>query len=384
MTLADFTIWLRRMAVMTRKEFLQLLRDIVLLAFIVYAFTADVYLAASGVTLQLNHAATVVRDQDHSAASRELLGRFQPPYFRMDGQLASNQQGQQLLDDGHTMLTLTVPPQFEHDMQSGHQTALQMQIDATNSVLGFLASSYAAQIVGSYGLEVSLHQAGLGGGKLDALPIIENRSHVWYNPNQNDAWFMGITELLTVITVFAILLPAAAMVREKERGTVEQLLVSPLSPFQIMFPKVISMTTVILLGSGLSLFAILMPVFDLPTRGSLLLFFSLTGLYVFTTAGLGLFAATLARNLAQVGMLTILILAPMLFLSGAWTPPEAMPTWLRGMMYLSPLHYYIDIAFGILLKGLPLKALWPAISGMLMLGGTVFGFGLYRFRRQFG
>lgn len=384
MTRLDLQVWGRRLAVMTKKEFLQLMRDAVLLVFIVYAFTADIYLAASGVTLQLNHAATVVRDLDHSAASRELLGRFQPPYFRLDGELASDAEGLRLLDDGNAMLTLDIPPQFERDLLNGRQTALQMQVDATNSVLGFLASSYAAQIVGGYGLEVGLKQLGVGGGNADALPVVDNRTRVWYNPNQNDAWFMGISELLNIITVFAILLPAAAMVREKERGTVEQLLVSPLSPFQIMFPKVISMTAVILLGTALSLFAVLLPGFGLPVKGSLTLFFTLTGLYIFTTAGLGLFAATIARNLAQVGMLTILILAPMLFLSGAWTPPEAMPAWLRQLTFVSPLHYYIDIAFGILLKGQTAGELLPLIGGMLLLGGAVFGFGLYRFRRQFG
>ena len=384
MTRLDLQVWGRRLTVMTKKEFLQLMRDAVLLVFIVYAFTADIYLAASGVTLQLNHAATMVRDLDHSAASRELLGRFQPPYFRLDGELASDTEGLRLLDDGSAMLTLDIPPQFERDLATGRQTALQMQVDATNSVLGFLASSYAAQIVGGFGLEVGLKQLGVGGGNADALPVVDNRTRVWYNPNQNDAWFMGISELLNIITVFAILLPAAAMVREKERGTVEQLLVSPLSPFQIMFPKVISMTAVILLGTALSLFAVLLPGFGLPVKGSLPLFFVLTGLYIFTTAGLGLFAATIARNLAQVGMLTILILAPMLFLSGAWTPPEAMPVWLRQLTFVSPLRYYIDIAFGILLKGQTAGELLPLIGGMLLLGGAVFGFGLYRFRRQFG
>lgn len=377
-------IWLRRLSVMTKKEYLQLMRDSVLLVFIVYAFTVDIYLAASGVTLQLNHAATVVRDLDRSQASRELISRFQAPYFRFDGMLGNDAQGQQLLDDGQAMLVLDLAPGFESDLQHGRQTALQMQVDTTNSVLGFLASSYTAQIVGSYGLETALAQAGLSGGNTAALPLIENRTRVWYNPNQNDAWFMGLSELLNIITVFAILLPAAAMVREKERGTVEQLLVSPLSPFLIMFPKVLAMTSVILAGSALSLFGVLLPLFALPAKGSLALFFLMTAAYVFTTAGLGLFAATVARNLAQVGMLTILILAPMLFLSGAWTPPEAMPPWLRGLMYVSPLHYYIDIAFGIMLKGQTARELLPLIGGMLTLGGAVFGFGLYRFRRQFG
>ena len=163
----------------------------------------------------------------------------------------------------------------------------------------------------------------------------------------------------------------------------EQLIVSPLSPFGILFPKVVSMTGVILCGVALSLFLILIPLFAIPVKGSLLLFFALSGLYVFTTAGLGLFAATIARNLAQAGMLSILILAPMLFLSGAWTPPEAMPVWLRGLMYVSPLHYYLDIAFGILLKGQGLADLQPAILGMSAIGVLVFASGLLLFRKQF-
>jgi ABC-2 type transport system permease protein len=150
-----------------------------------------------------------------------------------------------------------------------------------------------------------------------------------------------------------------------------------------LLPKVVSMTGVILCGVALSLFLVLIPVFAIPVKGSLLLFFALSGLYVFTTAGLGLFAATIARNLAQAGMLSILILAPMLFLSGAWTPPEAMPGWLRGLMFASPLHYYLDIAFGILLKGQGLADLQNAILGMGGIGVLVFGAGLLLFRRQF-
>jgi ABC-2 type transport system permease protein len=203
---------------------------------------------------------------------------------------------------------------------------------------------------------------------------------VWFNPNQLDSWFMGITELLNIVTVFSILLPAAAMVREKERGTVEQLLVSPLSPFQIVFPKVLAMTLVIVLGSALALFGVLQLGFAVPVRGSAVLFLLLTALYVFTTAGLGLAAATLARNLAQVGMLSILILAPMIFLSGAWTPPEAMPAWLRALTYLSPMHYYIDAAFGVLLKGQGALELWRSLLGMTLIGVTVFVWGLRRVR----
>ncbi|WP_374556191.1 ABC transporter permease [Aquitalea pelogenes] len=380
---AEWQLAWRRFAVMLMKELKQLGRDRVLLAFIVYAFTADIFLAASGVSLSLNHAATLVQDLDRSPQSRELLSRFQQPYFRIDGTVSQDAAALAALDQGRAMLVLSVPPQFGRDLANGRPTSLAMQVDTTNSVLGFLATSHAQQIVSQYGLESAMQRLGMGEAATRNLPQVQNDIRVWYNPNQEDSWFMGISEMLNIATVFAVLLPAAAMVREKERGTVEQLIVSPLSPFGILLPKVVSMTGVILCGVALSLFLVLIPVFAIPVKGSLLLFFALSGLYVFTTAGLGLFAATIARNLAQAGMLSILILAPMLFLSGAWTPPEAMPGWLRGLMFASPLHYYLDIAFGILLKGQGLADLQSAILGMGGIGVLVFGAGLLLFRRQF-
>jgi len=152
---------------------------------------------------------------------------------------------------------------------------------------------------------------------LETVPMLVDQHRIWYNPNQNDQWFIPLSELLTVITILAIILPAAAAVREKEHGTIEQLIVSPLTPIQILLPKVISMTLVILLGTAVSLFLVLEPVFHIPIKGSLPLFFGVTALYTVATSGLGLYIATMSRNLAQAAMLAILILMPMIFLSGA-------------------------------------------------------------------
>ena len=374
---------LRRLRVMTHKELLQLFRDVALMVFFLYAFTGDIYIAASGVSMQLRNAAIATLDGDHSLASRELASRFQPPYFQASGSAGTPQQAIRHLDDGDVMAVLDIPPRFGERLARGEQVAVQLQVDTSNSVLGFLASSYGAQIVGRYGLEVAALREGLGSGGISG-PLIQADTRIWYNPNQNDAWFMGISELLTVITLFAILLPAAAMVREKERGTIEQLMVTPLSAFQILFPKVIAMTLVILAGTAIALFGVLGPAFDLPMRGSLVLFFLITALYVFTTAGLGLLAATVARNLAQVGMLTVVILMPMLLLSGAWTPIEAMPEWMRLLAWISPLHYFLDAAYGILLKGVGMTLLWKPVLAMGLLGVAVFGAGMGRFGRQFG
>ncbi len=183
--------------------------------------------------------------------------------------------------------------------------------------------------------------------------------------------------------ITAVVSTALSVVREKERGTIEQLLVSPLTPMQIMLPKVFAMTFVILLGTGLSFLLVLKPVFGVPFRGSVALFLLITAFYIVALSGLGLFIATIARNLAQVGMLAILLIAPMIFLSGAWTPPEAMPVVMRYAMFISPLYYYIDAAYGIVLKGAGLDVLWPSVLGILVFGSVTAALGLWRFRRQF-
>ena len=376
-------VWWRRIGVMVMKELRQLSRDKALIGFFFWAFIMDVYLAGSGTSMQLTNAGFVVHDTDHSASSRELIDRFHPPYFRFDGEVMHPKDGLRRLDFGEDVVLLDIPPRFHETLVSGEPTAVQMQVAATHSPQGLSAASYGARIVGEFGLESSLQRMGVSMEGGAALPVVRSEHRVWYNPNQDESWFMSISEVLTITTIFSVLLPAAALVRERERGTVEQLLVSPLTPFQIMVPKVIAMTLVILAGTAMSLFGILHGIFNVPMKGSLLLYFVMTTLYVFTTAGLGLVAATIATNQAQVSLMTILVVAPMINLSGTWTPPEAMPFWLRELMQLSPLYHFVNISYGIQLKGVGLDILWPSIVSMLALGGALFGFGMWRFRRQF-
>ena len=215
------------------------------------------------------------------------------------------------------------------------------------------------------------------------MPVVDSAHRVWFNQDQDETWFQSISHIMRMITLFAFLLPAAALVREKEHGTVEQLLVSPITPLQIMLSKVLAMTLVILAATALAMVTVLKPVFGVPIKGSVALFFLMTALYSFTTAGLGLFAATVARNQAQVGMMALLVISPMLLLSGIATPFEAMPSWVQTLMALSPLRYFVDVTYGILLKGVGLELLWDSMLAMALLGGTMFGLGMWRFRRQF-
>ena len=375
-------LWWSRMAAMTGKELLQLARDTLLVLAVLFLFTIDI-MTAGGIKMDLNKANVVVRDMDHSLASRELIYRFRPPYFQLGGEILDQNEGARLLDQGKALMALDIPPRFQHDLIQGRPTEVQVRVDTSNTVLGTLAASYSGQIIGQYGFDAALQRMGLTGEGLADVPMLVDRHRVWYNPNQKDSWFMSISELLTVITVLAMMLPAAAAVREKERGTIEQLLVSPLTPVQILLPKVIAMTLVILLGTALSIGLIIHGVFHVPMKGSLTLFFTVTAMYTFAMSGLGLFVSTMSRNLAQAAMMIIMIMMPIILLSGAWTPPEAMPVGIRQAMYISPLYYYIEVSYGILLKGAGIKILWDSLLGLGLLGSLVFSFGVLRFRRQF-
>ncbi len=372
-------LWLRRLWVMTRKELQQLARDIPLLLFLLYSFSLSVYVSGVGLTMQLTNAGVLVHDADHSRSSRELIHRFRAPYFRFDGEVPDPDEGLRRMDEGKAMVLLDIPARFHEAIQRREPTSVQLLVDTTNAPQGLSAAGYAARIVAGFGQEVGFGAADAKG----ALPIVTSAHRVWFNQDQDETWFQSISHLLRMITVFAVLLPAAALVREKERGTVEQLLVSPLTPFQIMFSKVLAMTAVILACTALAVYAVLQPVFGIPLRGSTGLFFLLTALYAFTTAGFGLFAGTVTRNQAQVGMVTLLVVAPMLLLSGITTPFEAMPAWIQALMALSPLRYYIDVTYGIFLKGAGVDVLWDSVLALAVLGGALFGFGMWRFRRQF-
>ena len=384
MTIQAFLLWWDRIIAMAVKELKQLIRDPVLLLIIAYFFTADIYMAGSGINLNLRNASVMVIDHDHSAASRELIYRFRPPYFDFKGEISGKKEAERLLNKGQILAVLDIPENFQQLLLQGQQVAVQFQVDTSNTVLGTLATGYATQITADFGQDFVIKRLGLNTERMDAIPVIQNRHRVLYNPNQVDGWFMSISELLTVITMLSMMLPAAAAVREKERGTIEQLAVSPLSSLQILLPKVISMGLVILLGVAVCLFLIIIPVFHLPIKGSIGLFFMVTALYVFTASGIGLFIATISRSLAQVTMLVILLMMPILLLSGAWTPPEAMPQAMRWAMTISPLYYFNEMSYAILLKGAGVDILWDSLLGLSVLGVVFFSFGVWRFRRQFG
>jgi ABC-2 type transport system permease protein len=382
--MAQSGLWLRRLQVMTVKELLQLVRDTPRVVFFVFSFSFNIVMGGGRPGFELKNAVVHVLDHDKSATSREYVARFKPPFYVLHGIDGSPGESIDLLDRGDVMVTLDIPTGFEKALRRGESTSAQMQVDTTNSSLGLLAASYAQQITGDFGMEILSDRTGLTAADADTLPVIRDEQRAWFNPNQNNAWFFSISELLMMTTLLTILLSTAAMAREKERGTIEQLLVSPLSPVQILLPKVMAMTLVVVLGSMVSVFGVLIPVFHLPIKGSLPLFFALTALYGMTSSGLGLFIATVTRNLSQAGMLAIFTFVPIILFSGIHTPDEGMPGWLHTIVLFNPLAYYIDATYSILLRGAGLDLVWDSVLAMALLGGAVLSFGVWRFRRQFG
>jgi len=377
--------WIRQLHVMSIKELRQLARDRVLSVYVVYIFSLNILLVGGQPSMELHRAALLVRDGDRTTASRELIARFRPPTFLLSGHVRDDRQAQRRLDDGAAMLVIDIPEDFSRTLTRGETPAtVQVLVDTSRSQTGYLAAAYAQRIATRYGGEWSERNLTRRGKDPARLPAIHNERRVWFNPDLDEAWFRTISELLTMMTVACLLLPAAALVREKERGTIEQLLVSPLSPLQVMLSKVTAMILVMLSGTLIAIFGVMQPVYHVPMEGSLLLFLVLTAVYAFTNAGLGLALATFARNSAQVGMLVLLAVIPIVMLSGTWAPIESMPAWLRTLMTISPLRHYIDIAYGILLRGEGLDLLWDSALTMAVLGAGLFAISVRRFRSQFG
>jgi ABC-2 type transport system permease protein len=374
--------WLRQVGAMVAKEWKQLLRDRALFGFVIFVFTIDILIASGAPELDLKSARLGVIDRDQSALSRELVHRLRPPQFAVFHLPDDDALIARKLERGELRAILTIPHGFQKDLVRAMGPAVQLTVDASDANLGFLTASYTNRILQELVYGVVGQQAAATGQQL-ALPQVNVAARSRFNPTLKEAWYATISELLTMVTVAGILLPAAALVREKERGTIEQLLVSPLTPLQIVLAKVTAMTVVILLGSLVAVLLVMNRLVGVPFAGNPWLFFSMVALYATTASGLGVLAATFARNSGQVGLIVLLLVMPIIMLSGTWNLRESMPEWLQTLVALSPLRYFVDIAYGVLLKGSGWAVVAPLAASMAALGLSFLLLGVWRFRRQF-
>lgn len=372
----------RRLTGLIRKEFIQIFRDRALVVILIWAFTVAIYTSGHGRAMEITNVATVVYDLSGGPASREFLSHLQRPYFKTVAYLDQEKDIAKWLDSGRASLVVVIPSDFQRKVDGKGQAEIQVITDGALAMPATIAVAYIAQISSKYSISVLEERAGAVGMNLNQLPRVDERVRVKFNPNMESSWFSSLLELMNMITMVSLLLTAADLVKEKEHGTLEQLLVSPVRTFEVFLAKIIPTLALVLGLSVLSIFLVAKPVFGVPIRGSLFLFYSVAVLYVFAMTSLGIAIAVVARNLSQAMMIMLLILQPMLFLSGAWNPPEAMNPWMRKMSIISPMRYFIDFGFGVLLKGNGLALVAWDIVGMLVFGIVLFSFSLWWFQRS--
>jgi len=367
-----------RTPALMKKEFLHFWRDPALMLMVLWAFTADVYLCAGGFSLDIKRFPVAVYDLDRSQSSTALIEHLRLPRFRIVRYIDDAREIDELLSSGKALMVIAIDDDFSKRLARGESAPVQVILDGTNSHSAALALAHVtstfSQLPGKSTVVEHLRSG---------TPPVALRLRIWFNENMESSWFVGLSELFSVITLVAILLPAAALVREKEYGTVEQLLVSPLHPWQIMLSKIIPMMILVLAFTCLCLFAILGAGYNVYPQGSLMVFLLATAIYVGACSGLGMLLATLAKNLSQVILMLTTAIVPIMFLSGTWTPPEAMPSWLRWFTHVSPLSYYLEIGTGIFFRGWGFRHSAEPLMWLTILGGVLFLVGTSRVGKEF-
>ena len=355
------------------KELRGLARDPMLAVLIVYAFTLSIYTASTAMPETLNNAAIAVVDEDQSPVSSRILTAFYPPYFTVP-KIISQHEMDRRMDSGLDTFALDIPPNFQRDLLAGKAPTIQLNVDATRMTQAFSGGGYVQSIVSG---EVNEYLNRYRGNT--SVPVdLALRSR--FNQSLDKGWFGAINNVISSITMLAIVLTGAALIREREHGTIEHLLVMPVTPTEIMVSKIWSMGLVVLLASTVSLVFVVQGLLKVPIEGSLMLFLAGTVLQLFATTSLGIFLATVAGSMPQFGLLLMLTLLPLRVLSGGVTPRESMPQIIQDIMLVAPDTHFVMLAQAILLRGAGLAVVWPQFLALLVLGVVLFFFSLRRFR----
>ncbi|MBT1062493.1 ABC transporter permease [Bowmanella sp. Y26] len=357
------------------KELFSLKADPVLLGLIFYIFSVAVYTVATGVNFEVRNAAVAVVDEDDSPLSRQITSALLAPQFQSAVKISARQLDS-VLEQGEFVFVLVFPPDFERDLLQGKRPQVQLNVDASAMTQAGNGATYIQQIIQAESLAYLAPGLDFAAG----LPVrLEVRK--LFNPNADSAWFNSVMQVINSVTMLGIILTGAALIREREHGTIEHLLVMPVTPAEIMLAKVWANGLVILVATLLSLALVVHQMLGVPIQGSVLLFTLATALYLFSVTSLGIMLGTLTRTMAQFGLLVIPVVVVMYLLSGGTTPQESMPDWLRWIMQLSPSTHYVSLAQDILYRGAGWQLAWPLLLVLLAIGMVFFGIALSRFRK---
>lgn len=356
------------------KELWSLWRDPMMLVLIIYVFTVAVYTAANAMPETLNRAPIAVVDEDDSALSRQIISAFYPPYFT-EPQMISMAQMDEGMDAGRYTFALYIPQGFQRDVMANRSPDLQLNVDATRMSQAFTGSGAVQQIV-----QAEINEF-LQRERVASQPPVDLVVRARFNPSLEKAWFGSLMQVINYITMLSIILTGAALIREREHGTIEHLLVMPVTPTEIMLAKIWAMGLVVLVAAAASLHLVVRGVLGVPVEGSLPLFFTGAALSLFATTSMGIFLATLARNMPQFGMLMMLTIIPLQMLSGGSTPRESMPELVQNIMLAAPTTHFVELGQAILYRGAGLETVWKPFLALVLIGAVMFAGSLLRFRK---
>ena len=356
------------------KELISLRHDLVLVLLIIYAFTIAVVAPAKGVRLELANASVAVVDEDRSTASRRIIDALTEPYFQPPAAIDLDEVDAEL-DAGHYTFVLDIPRRFQADLTAGRQPRVQLNVDATAMTQAGSGSRFIETVIADE------TRAFLDRRSQDPPVRVTAVTRLAFNPNGDSSWFLAVMQIVNMSTLLGILLTGAALIREREHGTVEHLLVMPLTPVEIMLAKVWSNGLVILVAATISLAVIVHGIIGVPVQGSVGLFVFGLAIYLFALTAIGIFLATLARSMPQFGLLSIPTFLVMYMLSGANTPLDAMPPFLQRLMLVSPTTHFVAFSQAVVFRGAGLDIVWPQLLATIGIGAFAFVAALARFRR---
>jgi ABC-2 type transport system permease protein len=354
------------------KELTSLRHDRVLLIFLLYAFSVAIYMPAKGSIMGVHNASVAIVDEDHSALSRKLTDALLPPEFQAPMPLTYGQMDS-ALDNADYTFVLNVPPNFQSDLLAGRQPQVQLNVDATAMSQAFMGAGYIARI---FQRELSDYSTATPQSPIGIT------SRALFNPNLDGGWFLAVIQIVNNITILAIILTGTALLREREHGTLDHLLVLPLTALEIMLAKIASNALVVVLCTWISLELVVKGLIGVPLAGPQPMFLAVTALYLFASTSLGIFLATLARSIPQFGLLSIPVIIPMLLLSGGTTPLDSMPIWLQWVMQISPSTHFVSLSQAILFRDAGITLIWPELLALTGIGLVFFAIALARFRNS--
>jgi ABC-2 type transport system permease protein len=373
---------LRRIAHIVKKELIQLRRDPRLLPILFIAPVFQLFVFGYAATTDVRNVRTAVYDEDRSAQSRGLVERFlRSGYFQLQRVVRAPEEVDAPLDSGAAQLVIHIPPTFAEDLASGRTAQVQLILDGSDSMTAGIVSGYVSGVVSDYSRDIASARLERFRAAAPMVPGIEERLRVWYNPELRSVNYMVPGVLGSLMLLVTMVLTSLAIVKEREVGTLEQLIVTPITPRELMLGKTIPFA--IIGFADLALVTVVAVVwFGVPLAGSVLLLFLLTTAFLLASLGSGLLISTVSRTQQQAMMVSFFVMLPSIVLSGFMFPIENMPRVIQAITYLIPLRYYMTIVRGLFLKGSGLAVLWPHALALLVLGAGIMVLSAARFTKR--